>query len=282
MTQTTKSDTYVSGPCKCGKCSAYTKYRPCQLYKGVKDWNVGDVKCCGGFCTSQDRCAKIDLTQCSIGNSSTGKPPLADVSWNGKAPAVRCKFALKDIDSYRQVNNYINKFGINDQLMGNFCGQMVSQCPNKGNCSRLKSTAPGANLCRNWYEKQPAASKDSFMQNYCINTKTYDCNCVNRSDDPIYQELKQAKVINDGCWYTPCANPSKFFVPSQLLHPKCPKNVCDIIFQFIKDKRIDIDDVKNEINCNFGPDPGPSPGPGSNYIWIIIGVVILGLLILKR
>ena len=146
-TQTNKSNSYISSHlCKCGKCSSFTREVPCWEYKGIRDWNIGNIRCCKGFCTSQNRCAKIDVDQCIIGNSSLGKNPVVDVSWNKKAPSVDCKYKLSDIDTVNQVNNFINKFGVNNQLMDKFCSQKVSQCPNEGSCSRLKSRADGGNL----------------------------------------------------------------------------------------------------------------------------------------
>lgn len=263
---------YVSGPCQCGRCSVATPYQPCKVHNNISDWKIGSVKCCDGFCTWQSKCVPVEKRdQCQIGNSSTGKNPFVDVNWYKKAPNIQCKFKPEDIDTQSQIYKFIDKFGVNDELMRYFCGQAVSQCPDKETaCSRMKSTAPGSRLCRDWYAKRNPQERDAFMQNYCIDHKTRDCNCVNRSTDPIYKLLKQAKVINDGCWYVPCANPSKFFVPSQLVNPTCPKNVCDIIFQFIKDKKIDIDHVKNDINCSFSPPP-----EGYSTVTIIILVVVV-------
>lgn len=190
-----------------------------------------------------------------------GKNPVVDVAWHKKAPSVVCKYKLSDVDTVKQVNKFVDKFGINNAIMREFCSKKVDKCPNEGSCSRLRSNTAGAELCRIWYAHQPAAEKDSFMQNYCNTANTYDCKCVNRSLDPIYDAIKPGKVINDGCWFTPCANQSKFYVPSQLLNPTCPDNVCDIIYNFINDHRINIDDVKNEINCTFNPKPAPKPAP---------------------
>lgn len=140
-----------------------------------------------------------------------------------------------------------------DSFMANFCGQKVSQCPDKEKtCARLKSTDPLSNLCRLWYANESWSDQDKFMQNYCSKNKSeYDCKCVNRSDNTTYNMLKDAKVANDACWYVPCANPSKYFVPTKFLNTLCPQNVCDKIYKFIKDNKINMTDVKDDITCDF-------------------------------
>lgn len=254
--QTYKGDMYISGPCQCGTCSTETPYQSCKKHNNIRDWSIGGVKCCGGFCRWQSECVPLEKkVQCQIGNSSKGKDPFIDIAWDKIAPNVKCTYDASYVDTVDQVNNFIDKFGETDELMTHYCGRKVTKCPGAQTaCSRIKSTAPGARLCREWYAKQSPTRKDDLMKNYCANNRTDDCKCVNRADDPIYNKLKMVK-INDGCWYIPCANPSKYFVPSKLVNAKCPDSICDIIFEYIKDKKIDIDYVKNKINCDFNPTP---------------------------
>jgi len=123
-------------------------------------------------------------------------------------------------------------------------------------CSRLKSIGEGGNECRMWFEKQNPNIQDATIQNYCLRHNTEDCKCINRADNTTYQAMKGAHSINDGCWYTPCANRSgKYLIPTNLVKPTCPDKLCQVLFDIIEDGNVSIDHVQNDIVCKFDRNP---------------------------
>jgi hypothetical protein len=212
---------------------------------------------------SQPTCAAPDANECFVGLSSKGNNPLVEFGWDGKAPKLKCVYNLNDIDKRDQMLKYESKFGENKDLHLKYCTQKVSECPyGMKACSRLKSIGEGGNECRSWFESQPTHIQDVAIQNYCLRHNTEDCKCANRSNSETYGALKGSHLINDGCWYSPCANKSgKYLVPSHLINPKCPDKMCQILFDIIKTGNVSIENVKNDITCNFDQMIKPKPLP---------------------
>jgi hypothetical protein len=236
---------------------------PCHTTNNIRDWQVGSDSCCGGFCTSQPRCAHPDRDECEIGRSSKGQDPLIYYGWDKQSPNLKCIYNIDNIDTRAQVLAYKGKFGENNDIEAKYCTQKVNTCP-KGmrECSRLKSIGEGGNECRMWFESQPTYVQDATMQNYCLRHNTEDCKCINRADNSAYQAMKGAHSINDGCWYTACANRSgKYLVPTQLTNPTCPDKMCQVLFDIIKDGDVSIDHVQNDIVCQFDRNPSEPSKP---------------------
>ena len=266
LTQKNQSHIYRPGECRCFHCSAFDARVPCRKTNGVTDWEIGSNTCCGGFCMSQPTCVAPDASECFVGLSSKRKNPLVEFGWDNKAPKLKCVYDLNDIDTREQMLKYETKFGENRDLHLKYCTQKVSECPyGMKACSRLKSIGEGGNDCRRWYESQPTHVQDVAVQNYCLRHDTDDCKCANRSNSETYNALKGSHFINDGCWYSPCANKSgKYLVPSQLINPNCPEKMCQILFDIIKTGNVSMENVKNDITCNFDQmikPPKPSPVP---------------------
>jgi hypothetical protein len=100
------------------------------------------------------------------------------------------------------------------------------------------------------------------MQNYCLRHNTEDCKCINRANNSAYQVMKGTHLINDGCWYTACANRSgKYLVPTQLVNPNCPDKMCQVLFDIIKTGDVSIDHVQNDIMCKFDRNPSEPSKP---------------------
>jgi len=257
LIQRSQKHQYQPGDCRCFHCSAFSEKVPCHKTNNISDWIVGSDTCCGGFCMSQNRCVHPDRDECEIGRSSKKQDPLIFYGWDNKAPNLKCVYDLEKIDTREQVLAYKDKFGENNDIEAKYCTQKVTSCPNgMKECSRLKSIGEGGNECRMWFERQPNHIKDATIQNYCLRHNTEDCKCVNRADSSTYQAMKGAHSINDGCWYTSCANKSgKYLVPSQLVNPSCPDKLCQVLFDIIKTGNVSIDHVKNDIVCNFNKDP---------------------------
>lgn len=258
--QTSQKHTYMPGECRCFHCSAFDKRESCRPTDGILDWEIANNTCCGGFCMSQPTCAQPDRSECDIGRSSKGQDPLIKYGWYNRAPHLSCVYDVNKIDTRKQVLNYTDKFGVNNDVEMKYCTQKVKDCP-KGmkECSRLKSIGEGGEECRKWYEAQPANVRDAAIQNYCLRNDTEDCKCVNRADSESYQLMKGAHSINDGCWFSACANRSgKYLVPSQLVNPSCPDKICQVLFDIMKTGNVSIDNVKNDIVCKYDK-PVPVP-----------------------
>ena len=249
--------------CRCFHCSAFSARVPCHKTHNIGDWEIGTDSCCGGFCTSQPRCAHPDRDECEIGRSSKGKDPLIYYGWDKQAPNLKCIYNLDKIDTRAQVLAYKDKFGENNDIEAKYCTQKITTCP-KGmkECSRLKSIGEGGNECRMWFERQPTHIQNATIQNYCLRHNTEDCKCINRADNSAYQAMKGAHSINDGCWYTACANRSgKYLVPTQLANPTCPDKMCQVLFDIVEDGNVSIDHVQNDIVCKFDRHPSDPSKP---------------------
>lgn len=263
LVQTSQKHQYQPGDCRCFHCSAFSARVPCHSTHNIRDWQVGTDSCCGGFCTSQPRCAHPDRDECELGRSSKNEDPLVYYGWDKQAPNLKCIYNLDKIDTRTQVLAYKDKFGENNDIEAKYCTQKVNTCTKGVNeCSRLKSIGEGGNECRMWFEKQPAHIRDATMQNYCLRHNTEDCKCINRADNSAYQAMKGAHSINDGCWYSACANRGKYLVPTQLNNPTCPDKMCQVLFDIIEDGNVSIDHVQNDIVCKFDQPPNtPTPTP---------------------
>jgi len=269
-TQTsTKTEYAIEQPCDCFTCTAFTAVRPCGQTDNKDDWNFGHIPCCF-TCPNVKRCAKPDSAECNIGVDSHKRDPLTRVTWNENAPKLQCVFDVDKINTIQQLDNFKQKFGTQgdyNMAVSNYCQQSSDTCvldpdtdKNMPRCSRLKSTGKDGELCRSWFNSQPKNTQDTVVQNYCSVNNTPDCKCVNRSLSSTYKTLKPGKVINDGCWWLPCANPQSYLQTKDVQKPECPDNFCDIIYNIIQDRDVDISDVKNDINCVFQPKP-PPPKP---------------------
>lgn len=261
-TQTDHSLQYTNVPftdCVCGWCSVGTPVYECNVNNGKRDPTIGWQQCCSGFCTSQPICELANKGECNIGKSSKNEDPVIRAEWDGEYPNIKCIYDLDKIDTLEQIIKFTDYYGINNDVIAQTCFQPETNCANGlKECSRIKSLANGSDYCRLWYENLPAQTQDAYMESYCIRHNTQDCDCVLRSNKDSYNLLKGMHSYNDGCWFLPCADNLKYFVPSDLRKPTCPTNICQVIIDVANAEHVNIDDIKNDIVCNFGPQP-PSP-----------------------
>lgn len=273
----TKHGEYTPVPplyCECFNCSLFTPRYECEITDGIKDPTLRDETCCGGMCTSQPVCAKPFYVSCDIGKSSKNEDPLLHVTWDVTPPNIKCIYDLDKIDTIAQATNFASLFGTNDEIQNKMCFQPVTKCTNGlAECSRIKSVDTGSDNCRLWYENLPPTIQDAYMQSYCIRHNTQDCDCVLRSNNTSYNKLKGLHSYNDGCWFLSCSDNLKYFVPSDLRKPTCPTNICQIIIDVANAEHVDIDDIKNDIVCNFGPQPSPPPPPPDNFWDLLIKIL---------
>jgi hypothetical protein len=149
-------------------------------------------------------------------------------------------------------------------------------------CSRLKSTGLDGSECRNWFSKLTPSQRDSIISSYCLENNTDDCKCVNRNFYESYQRLKSINPYNDGCWYVHCTDSQKNLIPSHLLDPECPDNICQVIFDIYDTGNVTFDDVKNDINCNFSNETPVSKKKinfNENFLIIIMIIIIVIILL---
>lgn len=304
LIQTNKQHQYQPGKdvCSCFHCSIFTDERPCKFTGGIKDWqlleseegggNSGGAKgenalksgCCGGLCRHQPVCVQPDREECEIGRGLNKEDPLISYGWDGVAPKLKCVYNLDNINTRSQVSKFTDKFGMNDDVEMKYCTQKVTTCPNRmKSCSRLKSIGEGGDECRKWFESKPKNIQDATIQNYCLRNDTEDCKCVNRAKNNAYIAGKGSYVFSDGCWFVPCANKSgQYLVPSNLIKPDCPSEVCTQVLEFVKTGNVSIDNLKNNITCDFSSLPqSVNIGFGSfvnkyKYQIIFIFVVTIG------
>jgi hypothetical protein len=85
--------------------------------------------------------------------------------------------------------------------------------------------------------------------------------------------LKQGNPFLDSCWYIPCANAERYFIPSELKRgDECPKNICQIVFDISQAHDVDIDHVKADISCDFS---GGGMMPKNIVPWYYIAALAL-------
>jgi hypothetical protein len=260
--QTSKRTDYypANHGCDCFTCTPFTPVENCFTSNGIRDWKIGSKGCCG--CPSKPHCVSPDKRECSIGLSSKEKDPYKSIKWNKVSPNIECQYDINHIDTIDQVNNYRIKYEKNPlfkehytRIMRNFCNAVdTKNCINNmKSCSLIKSNSIKGNMCRNWFFNASNKEKDAFISNHCIKHNTEDCKCVNRTQDNSYKLVKKNNPINDGCWYKPCIEEltGNNLIPSSLINPECPDQLCQTIIDLVDTGNVNIHDVENNINCNF-------------------------------
>lgn len=155
-------------------------------------------------------------------------------------------------------------------------------CINGEKCSPVFSLSQIGDYCRNQYKRLSSSDRDTYIENFCLrNEDIKECKCVNRSLNPDYQKLKLGNPYSDACWYIPCTDRMRYFAQSDFDKPlQCPKNICQIVYDIAKVNDVDIDNIKNDINCDLS-NGGVIPDSSSLPSWIYIaGIVVFAAFIL--
>jgi hypothetical protein len=275
--------------------------KSCNETGGVVDWDVGRQNC-GAFIANQPYCVTPDFDDCSLGKNDLTQDPLVKIGWNKQAPNITCTYDPLKMTSLNVIQNYKTKFGETsdyDNMMLNFCSGLGKKCitnPLTGQpftlCSKLKSGDVEGDACRAWFNKKSSDIQDTCVTNYCFKHENApDCKCITRVQDPNYKTVKSHSTFNDGCWYPPCVGQNAYLVTSDLKNPTCPSNLCQIVFEELQNKNVNISDVKNSISCDFKlPAPPaivPSPQPvfppllpvknaNATTLFIAVGLIALG------
>lgn len=145
-------------------------------------------------------------------------------------------------------------------------------CKNGGTCSPVYSISQIGDHCRNQYMRLSPDDRDTYIENYCLrNENEEECKCLNRSLNPDYVKLKLGNPYSDACWYIPCTDRMRYFANSEFDKSlQCPKNICQIVYDIAQVHDVDINNIKNDINCDFsngGVIPDPT-GTFPNWIYI--------------
>ena len=148
-------------------------------------------------------------------------------------------------------------------------------CKNGGTCAPIYSTSQIGDYCRNQYTRLTPQDRDTYIENYCLrNELEEECKCVNRSNNADYIKLKLGNPYPDGCWYVPCTDRMRYFALSDLdKEISCPQNICQFVYNISQVHDVNIDHIKNDINCDFShgsviPDPS-----GTFPSWIYIATL---------
>lgn len=244
---------------------------PCAKTDNITDQFIEDIRC-GSFALDVKRCAKPDIFQCSIGNSSKDENPVIGVTWLNAAPKIRCFYDSTKIDTINQLQNYKLTFGETDdykKLVTAFClGGISNQCVTDGvQCSKFRSRDTTGNYCRTFYNRQSVEAQESMGQNLCFaNPDLPECACYTRAKNPTYKKLSASAPFKDSCWYVPCRDSFSNLIPADLRNPSCPNNVCQFILDAANNNNVTISEIQSSIDCQFNPvPPAPPPSPPSPW-----------------
>lgn len=160
-------------------------------------------------------------------------------------------------------------------------------------CSFFKTTLPKVvenevtpeDICTPWVTVSTDSVEDTILE-YCDTHKTRDCLCrIPGELDPTFNKIINAtssNLVNSrGCWYKPCGSDSYLQGPSIEKQKKVCETepICNVILNAIAKGNINLDDVKEVVNCNFA-NPHPSSPSSITTTDIIIAVVIFVVVII--
>jgi hypothetical protein len=157
------------------------------------------------------------------------------------------------------------------QLAGN---DASDHCPNSLPCARYVSTGGDGAACRTELaeirhtdEKTYWAMYNTIAQNYCTyHPTTAECACLMRNtNNQNYNNMKQGRAYNDGCWYPACesGDPNKMFITKEVAvftnigsSPKatqaanCPACSCTQTNLYYDDNNVIDSGNSQSVKCN--------------------------------
>jgi hypothetical protein len=235
-----------------------------------------NIKCCQN--------GNVLGSSCDIGKTKDGKNPV--IAIQQLDDHVQCVYDPMLITTLDQATNSIALYGPNvsdNPILKSFCQSPSEYCPiDSKSCSRVFSTDDREiDLCAKAYNNLSRLEKDSWMTDYCSRWNTQDCICFNRNDDPIYKKLKLNNPYLDSCWYIPCKDGGRGFIPSDVdladadptHHHECPSNICQVIYDISQARSVDVEDNKTIIQCG-------SSSSTPQITWVYSILLALGFLLL--
>ena len=274
-------NSYISGPCKPNK---FSKTIPCKK----DEWPYKKINCANGLNNFQYKCSKLDPNICPKISNSNGNPKFEN------PPFVKCSYPISAFQNSEDVNLWTSEWGkdysYNNLIMPSFCQLTSSSCSNSSICSRFTSNDKEGSLCRNWSSKNSDIS-NNIKNKLCNSSSTsfstnnnFECLCINRSDDPLYQDIKKSlpQNIPDQCWWKPCINSDIHIIPSNLNSQIiCPSNICTLINNIISQNNLvqkyGFNVINSKINCLIN---SPITQPTILRGWIISIVILIFFLLL--
>ena len=320
--QTSHVNVYYPGAANCGSGTSCNSTTPIATCSGC-DWEFGQVSCNQG-CPSQPACSAIDGNTCpALGqniqyewNTSNGTCPIE--------PTVECTYDASTF-TYNDVVKYQEQFGkesfnYNNVIMPEFCFKSTTICPivpgtssSWQSCPNILSNIGGQSSgnagadCSDWASNNTLTS-DTEIQSYCSsNTSDNTCQCANRTNSAVYNYInagmRQSGNYSPSCWYTSCANPQAYLVPSTLTGANCNSTeVCARVNNIIRTTPTNLtrDQLQAELNCDITATPSRSSNSSSIpltplvtdntigsvktssswWIWIIIGIIFIIFIII--
>ena len=122
-------------------------------------------------------------------------------------------------------------------------------------------------LCSQWWSQlKDTGVRDAFIVDFCRKFPNVEaCACTNRSTNQAYLNIKNnmqnpTSASNDGCWFAPCANPTKYFVTSDITTDHCP-DICLNAINIKDANKIYISGKVKQSNDCPGAPPTPTPTP---------------------
>uniref|UniRef100_A0A6C0CZD6 Myristylated membrane protein n=1 Tax=viral metagenome TaxID=1070528 RepID=A0A6C0CZD6_9ZZZZ len=141
-------------------------------------------------------------------------------------------------------------------------GMTMCDKQNKDTSSGYFNTKNG-NLhkeCKLFYNSSMTSEQDEIIQEVCKkNPSLKECKCYHRHDEKDYQTWEHA-VPNSRdaqCWYQPCTDSSRYFIPSELRSTKnCPTINCQNILLTGDEAKVWNNTVQQSVHCIFPSEDG--------------------------
>lgn len=188
-------------------------------------------------------------------------------------------------------------YGVNGVLQ-TYCSTAVTGTENclhgDSTCSNFNSVA-GTNICSTWVNQpQYSTAWSNAMTSYCaLHPSSDECGCLSaknqsQSTSTTYNQIKTlAPAVPDSCWFTPCRpgnNVYPYLITQSYVNELayCPKDLCVNIQNVINYGKININSIKQDIQCTFTTldEPTETTDSSSIWIWIIVGIIIFIIIVL--
>lgn len=266
--------------CEPGECSAFTSWDRCDeggaapirdalgnLYVPEGRDYTSYFEKCALTCPSKPICTRVNIADCWLGNSGGYDEPTYRADWDGDYN-IKCTYDLDRIKTFEHVRAYKNKFDPKpdddkwNEIMSNFCSQRTENCmidptvdKKITNCSLVTSLPDGgaATFCRAWFDAAPAGVRDNFIDGVCAaNSDAAECKCHMRKYLPEYKKAFPyiSEAVQDACVWSPCKGGSPaFLVNSVDSTPRCPENLCQIVYNIDAGGYVDIKNNQNWLMC---------------------------------
>jgi hypothetical protein len=118
--------------------------------------------------------------------------------------------------------------------------------------------------CQAFYKSLSPSEQDEVMQEICReNPEGKECKCYHRHDEKDYQKWEHA-VPNSRdaqCWYQPCTDTSRYFIPSELRSTSnCPTLNCqNVVINGGEGDNVQIwkNKIQQSVHCTFPSSSSP-------------------------